>query len=245
MKFKQLVILASVLLISACEIGKESTAADPGPIISECGSSGTPEFDITNVDLQVLQAPEPKTYAKMANGFIFDIDMDAQYSDVVFSLESVTQNIAKNREMQNGVGKGNTLLDTLSFTFFNSAYACSPLPPSTKEKIINIKITSSAPFNDEFAANQSLASKFDVVYIDAPDDFYSYVNGGIEYYSVESYVAQPDVKAGNIIQLKLNEEPQYSGNHIFFIEMTLDTGEIFTMESPELSLITAADKALN
>ncbi|ATD05466.1 hypothetical protein PPIS_a0093 [Pseudoalteromonas piscicida] len=37
------------------------------------------------------------------------------------------------------------------------------------------------------------------------------------------------------IQFALNGEPTYKQNHVFYIEISLDTGEQFSLESHELS----------
>lgn len=109
------------------------------------------------------------------------------------------------------------------------------MPPSTSEKIVDIKITSSSYFDGSLAAGDSLKAKFDVIYADSETDFYSYENGFVVYYSLNNYLEQDDVYGGNIIQLKLNEAPEFAGNHIFFIEFTLNTGELFALETTEIS----------
>ena len=122
---------------------------------------------------------------------------------------------------------------------FNSAFACSPVPSTTDEIIADIKITSSAPFNSELASGAVLNEKFNVVFNHSETSFYDYnpTGPGVLYFSLEQYLAQENVAAGYGIQLKLNEAPEYAGEHIFFIEMALDSGEVFSVETPEVSFL--------
>ena len=236
MMFKQIVLLPLVLLVVGCGGGDDTSEAEikPDPMVAGCGNSGPGKFDITDVDVEVLPAPEPKTYPVWVIGSSFDVAADTQYDGIIFSLESQIQYLAANKtELQRTKQKG------ISFSLFNSAFACSPIPPTTDEKITDIKITSSAPFNTELASGAVLNEKFNVVFTHSETPYYDYdpVGPGVLYYSLEKYLAQEGVVAGYGIQLKLNEAPEYAGEHIFFIEMTLDSGEVFSMETPEVSLI--------
>lgn len=238
MMFKQTALLSLVLFVTACGGGSENHDAEikPDPEVAGCGGSAPYKFDITAVDVQVLQAPEPKAYPQRVAGPVFDVDADTQYDEIILSLESETQSVVANKSELH-----NTKKKQLTFSLFNSAFACSPLPPSTDERITELKITSSSPFNDELAAGVMLNAKFDVIFTHSETPYYDYdsINSGIIYYSLEKYMDQEDVVAGFGIQLKLNVAPQYAGNHIFFIEMTLDSGEVFNMETPGISLVKA------
>lgn len=238
MKFKKIVLLAAVLLISACNESSKSSddelKPDPNPEVAGCGDSAPSKFDITDINVQILQAPEPKTYPRRVIGSSLDASVDTQYDGIVFSLESETQSLAAHKtKLPRAQKKG------ITFSLLNSAFACSPIPPSTDEMIIGMNIKSSSPFNDELAAGTILNEKFNVVFTHSETPYYDYdpINSGVIYYSLEKYLAQVGVGAGEVIQLKLNEEPQYAGNHIFFIEITLDSGDVFSMETSEVSLV--------
>ena len=236
MMFKQIVLLPLVLLVVGCGGGDDTSEAErkPDPMVAGCGDVGPNTFDITAVDVEVLPAPEPKNYPVWVIGSGFDVAVDTQYDGIIFSLKSQIQYLAANKtELQR------TRQKEITFSLFNAAFACSPLPPSTNEKITDIKITSSAPFNSDLASGAVLNEKFNVVFNHSETPYYDYdpVGPGVLYYSLEKYLAQEDVAAGYGIQLKLNEEPQYAGNYIFFIEMALDSGEVFRMETPEVSLL--------
>lgn len=219
MKFIQLIPFTLFLFMFGCD--------DQDPNITSCGdlSSYPTEFDITDLSIEILVTPEPKVYPTMIFGEIYNENTEVKFNGIVFSINSETQIIAKKSEKPK----------SLSFSLISSAYACSPVLPSTNEKIVGIKITSSAAFDGSLATGDSLKSKFDVIYADSETDFYSYENDAVVYYSLNSYLEQDDVYAGNAIQLILNEAPEFVGKHIFFIEFTLNTGEIFTLETPEIS----------
>lgn len=236
MLFKQIVLLPLVLLAVGCDGGDDTSEAEiiPDPVVAGCGDGGPRTFDITDVEVDVLLAPEPKNYPAWVVGSALDAGEDIQYDEIVFSLESEVQYLAANKtELQRARQK------EITFSLFNSAFACSPVPPTTDEKITDIKITSSAPFNTDLASGAGLNEKFNVIFTRSETPYYDYdpVGPGVLYYSLEKYLAQEDIAAGSGIQLKLNEAPEYAGEHIFFIEMALDSGEVFTMETPEVSFL--------
>jgi hypothetical protein len=222
MKFIKLILFTIILCVTGCDDSKQAE-----PETSICGdlSSLPTEFDITDVGIQVLIAPEPKIYPKWVVGDLYNENTEVIYNDVIFSIDSITQIIASKKEKNKRI----------FFSFISSAYACSPIPPSTNEKIVDIKITSSGAFNSTLTTGDPLTSKFNVVYADSETDFYGYEDGVIAYYTLNQYLEQDDVYAGNTIQLKLTEAPEFSGTLAFFIELMLDTGEVFTLETPEIS----------
>jgi len=230
MIFKQLIPLTILLLVSGCQ----DDYKDDG---SSCGdlSSYSYEFDITNISLEVLIAQEEKSYASLLFGEIYQANSDIIYSDIVFSLDSETKFVAIDSQKTKDKGQH----QKINFTLISSAHACSLIPPSTNEKIVDIKITSSYAFNSSIAAGESLKSKFKVVFAESQTPFYQYQDGIIEYFSLTQYLEQEEVYAGNIMQLKLIESPEFAGSHIFFIEFTLDTGEVFLLETPEISFTKA------
>ncbi|MFQ3220450.1 MAG: hypothetical protein ACI96W_002820 [Paraglaciecola sp.] len=217
MQYIRLISLTLVFFITGCN--------DDG-IISSCGDlpSGSNKFDITNVNVQVLLAPTTTPSSSRVSGDLYNQGTEVNYDDIVFSINAVTQVVAAKKKESKG----------FSFSLISSAYACSLLPPSTDEKIIDIKVTSSADFNNAFSAGDSLKSKFEVTYTESYARFFTYENEEKIYYNLIEYLEQDDVYAGKVIQFKLNEEPEFAGYHIFYIELMLSTGEIFLLETAEI-----------
>ena len=223
MKVKTLLLFVVFLVIYGCD--KQFAELSP------CGdlSSYPTEFDIINMSVHILEAQESKSYLSMILGEVYSEDSEVNFSDIVFSIDSEVQMIALKTEKRKSP----------SFSMISAAYACSPVTPSTKEKIVAFQITSSSAFNSSLAAGDSLVSKFDVVFADSATYFYSYEDSTVDYFNLDRYLEQDEVYASYNMQLKLNESPEFEGRHIFFIEITLDSGEKFILETPEISLLTS------
>ncbi|WP_196159458.1 hypothetical protein [Reinekea sp. G2M2-21] len=223
MKVKTLLLFVVFLVIYGCD--KQFAELSP------CGdlSSYPTEFDIINMSVHILEAQESKSYPGIILGEVYSEDSEVNFSDIVFSIDSEVQMIALK------TGKRKSPL----FSMISSAYACSPMMPSAKEKIVAVKISSSSAFNSSLAAGDSLVSKFDVVFADSATYFYSYEDSSVSYFSLERYLEQDEVYASYNMQLKLNESPEFEGQHIFFIEITLDSGEKFILETPVISFLTS------
>ncbi|WP_462155178.1 hypothetical protein [Pseudoalteromonas piscicida] len=56
-----------------------------------------------------------------------------------------------------------------------------------------------------------------------------------DYFSISEFLNIEEKRASKFIQFALNSEPTYKQNHVFYIEISLDTGEQFSLESQELS----------
>ena len=216
MTFGKIIPFILFLLITGCGVETDS-----------CGdlSPDSNVFDIVDADIQVLVVSESRTYPEMVLGDTYIANTDVEYNDIVFSISSEIQLIAAKREKTKDI----------SFSLISSAYACSQVPPRTNEKIVDIKITSSSAFDNTLDAGYSLKSKFSVAYADSETPFYGYDNDLVVYHSLIQYLEQDDVYAGKIIQLTLTEAPEFGGSHFFFIELMLNTGEIFTLETPEIN----------
>ena len=214
MKFKIIIICILFLLLFACD--NES---------DDCLPRGPIKLDITGANIETLVIAEDKTYANRITGEKYNGINKVAYKELVFSIDSDVQTIITRRKKSKN----------MTFSIISSAYACSYIPPSTDEQIVDIKITSSTAFNNELGTWDSLKSKFEVVYADYATDYYSYQNSEYLYYSLSDYLKQDEVYAGNTIQLRLTEAPEFVDNHIFYIELSLNTGEVFTLETFEIS----------
>lgn len=120
--------------------------------------------------------------------------------------------------------------------FIPQAHACSPAHPEFTENIVSMSVTASQAYSTEVAAGESLNELVDVVDI---DHFGSVWN---------TYFPRPVAVADalesshlddifGVMILELGRAPELSGDYIFFIEITLDSGETYTYETPEISLL--------
>ncbi len=108
MMFKQIVLLPLVLLVVGCGGESETTDVElkPDPMVAGCGDVGPNTFDIINVDVEVLLAPEPKTYPVWVIGSDFDVAVDTQYDGIIFSLKSEVKYLVANKtELQRTMQK--------------------------------------------------------------------------------------------------------------------------------------------
>lgn len=222
MNFKILPVVFSLLALVACGAEKQED-------IMGCGNISSSVFDITDFATEVYLRPEDRN---IISGYFFNTydNTEVDYDGIIISLEADVQYLAVNLNKSRGI----------SFSLFSKAYACSPLPPHTNEKIVDIKVTSSAPFSSELAAGDSLVDVFDVSYSSAAEsssaEYYEYENNEPVFYRLPEYLAQDDLHAGARLQLVLNRAPEVADSFIFFIEVTLDSGEIFSIETSEISL---------
>lgn len=214
-------LLICPLLLLACG---ESNDEDP------CGDLGSQPsgFDILAMDLNLLV--DPNTYQTPTYVFAADYEegQPVPFESVVFSLSATIEYLYSNSKSRG----------FFQFSLFPRAYACSPIPPSAIENLEEVSITSSVDFTDDYPAGASLNAFFDIVYMNSVWNHYELVStdDGIvaSYYSVADYMAQEDVQASSGIQLRLNSEPQNLSEHVFFINISLDSGEEFFLETPPI-----------
>ncbi|MFY8299922.1 DUF5034 domain-containing protein [Pseudoalteromonas sp. SS15] len=201
------------LLIAGC-------SNDEGPD-NPCGSFSNPEYVINNYTLSVFNSDARGVYV---GGDAYESVDAIDFQSFIIKLDIEKSALAK---------RFDTFFD---FSLISKAYACSPIPPYTEQRISSIKVTSSAAFNDDLPAGSSLNDVFDVVYLDyVPTPYYSEQNGDVDYFSVTEFTAQPDNMPAEITQLALNTEPKYKQNHVFFIEINFHSGEQFLLETREVS----------
>ena len=120
--------------------------------------------------------------------------------------------------------------------FISQAHACSPAYPEFTENIVAMSVTSSQAYSSEIAAGESLNELVDVVEID------HFASAWDTYFPRPVAVADalgsyPYNDIYGVVILELGSAPELSGEYIFFIEITLDSGETYTYETPEISLI--------
>jgi len=204
-------VLSTLLLLSGCQSDDKSSP----DYVDSCGGEdfADPVFDIADMSVRVFNSNEMYIAAS-------PID----YQQLKFAIVSDPQFMAKKRSSW----------DEMNFSLFPSAHACSPLPPYSNENIVSLEVSSNYNFNDELIAGENLNSVFDVVYSDS-SEYRTYAEGR-QYLSLEDYLAQPEVNAGMIIEITLNQAPQYFAEQSFSIQIELDSGEKFQLETPVIDL---------
>lgn len=219
----------SIALFSIALISCDDTLPSPNGNLCEGLGPNASALDITDMQLKTgtpTQFYEDARYPLFNSLEIPYVSEETiTFDSLVFSLEAITEDIYA---LQNR-GK------PFTFNLFNKAYACSLAIPSPQEKITNISITSANAFNDETPAGSSLTGYFDVIYASNSDDFYNRVNDKVSYLTLAEYLQITDVQASKSLQLRLNTEPEYLSNQKFFINVTLDSGENFMLETSEIN----------
>lgn len=216
-------ILTGLFALSLVACGS-SNEEDPG--VPGCGSGGDPIFNISGFDINLYQG-EVDLYSPVLENEITTPDpVDSEL--FVISLQALSKTQAA-RQMKS---KG------FSFSLMSKAYACSPVPPYTEDKIIDLQITSTADFNNDLPSGSSLNGVFDISYMTYTDSsYFSSKDGTRDYFSVDEFLAQEEPQAADIMQLRFNTTPEYKDNHVFYIRIELDTGEVIDLETQELNFL--------
>ena len=199
-----------------------------GPNSETCNFDGPRTFDITDMNLETFTVDDNSEFTDVQrrHGENYIEGQNVDHDLLVFSLESSVQFLSKASKTQKH----------WHVSFISSAYACSPAPPSSNDNIKNIEITSSFNFNDVHITGEPLTEFFTVIFADPIlSNYYRYDNDQIVYYTLDEYMDQDEVNAPQTLQLKLNTAPQYPGPHVFTITVTLDSGEIYELVSPEMT----------
>ncbi len=98
-----------------------------------------------------------------------------------------------------------------SFSLIQSAYACSPVIPTTDEKIDSIVILSESDFKLNHSSGQDLSDLFDVVVLDHVNGIYH------EKYNLKDYLAtNPNVPSE--LTLILKEQPDLTTDFEFLVK---------------------------
>ena len=99
-----------------------------------------------------------------------------------------------------------------SFNIISSAYACSPAPPYTDDRIENIEIFSNQDFNSNNLKGKNLVKLFDIIVKD-------YFNEIIyERFDLTDYLTTNPLVPSEEIVLVLKESPEMTAAHEFTIK---------------------------
>lgn len=111
----------------------------------------------------------------------------------------------------------------ITFSLFQRAEACSPLPPTATQRLASISIKSDNAFSDSYPAGAELASLMAPIKyqsFDYPNDALASFNGA-------------NLPAPVFMNIRLLQAPQYNRQN-FTIEITLDDGNKFIVETGDI-----------
>ncbi|KZN69890.1 hypothetical protein [Pseudoalteromonas luteoviolacea] len=221
-KLFSIITLATTLI--AC--GSGSSAPDlpvPPKVVTN--------FITNGFDVQLYQRKKSTSLNadNFLRGEVYSVESPLTYRDVIIALDTQTESIqvtAYNATFQ-------------LFSLIKKAYALSPAPPETEEAIKSITITSAFDFNDEYPSGSSLNEFFLVINASIGNQFYTYNNDVRTYFNVNKFIevnSKNDMAhVGFALDFVLNKEPHLTNNITFYIKIELDNGEIFSMETPEVT----------
>lgn len=186
-------------------------------ILSACGSDSTPcdekapakEYLVNNYQVKMVQYAAPidnQSEYKIPT----TIATGAEVNWDTFSIEvkaDIQTYTVNNSELPR-------------FTLLNQAQACSPNPGTAKQKVVGISITNSYDLNEKYPAGSELASLFAII--------------NFPYTPLADWVT-PITPAPKSIKLYLLEKP-LGIHHNFSIEITLDDGQHFLLNTGDIRL---------
>lgn len=105
------------------------------------------------------------------------------------------------------------------FSLFQNAYATTCVSPPIEEKIVNLNISSNADYNNEFLSGSSLNALF-----------YSELD-----VTLEENLYNNEIYPQHGIDLFIKEMPTLDKNHVFTIEIELDDGSQYTVQSSTIA----------
>jgi len=105
-----------------------------------------------------------------------------------------------------------------SFSLITQSYACSPIPPETDDRLLNMEITANADYNALYTQGTNLIDIFDV------EVFYSR-SGERETYSLTEFLSN-NRKFPDQMWLRLNTPPQTNTELSFIFKFMIDGAEL-------------------
>ncbi|KZN29675.1 hypothetical protein N474_21230 [Pseudoalteromonas luteoviolacea CPMOR-2] len=221
-KILGIIVLAATLI--AC--GSDSYDPDvPEP------PTETTTIVANGFDIQVYQRTRTSGINddKVTRGSVYTGSNSVAFDDVIIGLDTQTEYV-KAIAKQKLFGP---------FSLINKAYALSPVPPKVEQKISSISITSAYDFSDEHPSGSSLNDLFLVTEASAGNQFYKFEEGKRAYFTVTEYLENnthnKHAHAGFIINLILNTAPELDSSITFYIEIELDNGKVFSLETAEIT----------
>lgn len=149
------------------------------------------------------------------NGNTYKAIYSETFSDKLVLSEIIQSSVLYNEYSINITTQTETdysLINELnSFNLISSAYACSPVPPSTEDKIENIEIFANLDFNPDNSIGKDLVNLFDIVILDIQNNLLYEKFGLKAYLMSKPYVPQE-------MTLILKESPEETADFEFTIK---------------------------
>ncbi|MDH5694813.1 MAG: hypothetical protein OEZ47_17075 [Gammaproteobacteria bacterium] len=179
-------------------------------------------YDIVDVRLEVMEAPFDLNSDWVEHSYYPLSDMlDVSPSRLLLNLEVADLRYA-------GKKQG---LEKLRFRLIRTAYACSPPPRFTNDKIVSLNIRSNSDYSSSLLAGSSLNNIFQIVYTDSDVNGEKYKNK-----TLSEFIAQSPT-AGENLQFILLEPPSLGNIHNFTVEYLLDDGDYFELTTGNIQFI--------
>ncbi|TMP34245.1 hypothetical protein [Pseudoalteromonas rubra] len=230
MKIQTLCALALSGMLAGCGSGSNGTTSgpdEPPKPSAQKSKTVTQGFEVHIFNRMAEQDTQNPEYIRDTP---YQVAEEVAYQDIIFGLDTQTMPVTT----------ASWLDIPHSFSLIKKAYALSPVPPQTEENIVSIDITSATDFSQAYPSGSNLNGLFSVTYADALNKYYSYKNETKTFFTVEEYVqygrANGGLNAGFTRNLVLNSGPDYPVNMTFYIEIELDNGKIFSLETQEVAL---------
>jgi hypothetical protein len=103
--------------------------------------------------------------------------------------------------------------NTINFGLTDKMYACSPIPPTTNDKITNIEVFVNQDFNADYLAESNMVEKFEVGFVNE--------NGDFNTMNLADSI-QVNLNVRREIILLLNDAPLENGNFTFTVKITME-----------------------
>ncbi|AOT11103.1 hypothetical protein [Pseudoalteromonas luteoviolacea] len=223
-----------VLVTTLFGCGSDSS----GPTTPQPPSESQTEKIVTGVELHLFNRELNSTLSKedINRGDSYQENTPIKYNHLIFGLDTATDIVTLKA----------SLFNLMPLSLISKAYALSPVPETTKENIQSIVITSPYDFNETAPAGSNLNPFFSVSFASFPNQYYVYKDDKRIYTAVNEYIetadGEPLKSLGFSTDLILNTAPDAGYPMSFYIEMTLDDGRVFSLESPEIQFLKSGEE---
>ncbi|OCQ21278.1 hypothetical protein A7985_11675 [Pseudoalteromonas luteoviolacea] len=223
MKRKILCILTLITTLIAC--GSDSYNPDlPVPNTDKT-------IVVNGFDVQVYQRQENTSSVgdSIIRGTVYSSNDTVAFNDAIIGIDTQTEYVQNSAK----------IMRFKPFSLMNKAYALSPVPPQVAQKISAITVTSAYDFSDEYPSGSNLNDLFLVTEASVGNQFYTFEEDKRAYFTVTEYIENnihnEHAHAGFILNLMLNTAPELDSSITFYIEIELDNGKVFSLETTEIT----------